>query len=170
MSRIAKVLRIVDAISERTGKIFSFLVLAILFLEVREVIARYVFSEPSVWSWELSTLFYGIFFIMGGAWVLKDGRHVRTDVFFARFSPRLKALIDLVLFACLFFVFVAVVVWYGGQAAILSVHIRETTYTVWAPPLYPTKIALFLGFLLLGIQGLAKWIRDLILVAKGIEI
>lgn len=170
MSRIAKVLQIIDAVSERTGKTFSFLVIAILFLEVREVIARYVFSEPSVWSWELSTLFYGIFFIMGGAWVLKDGRHVRTDVFFAKFPARVRALIDLVLFMCLFFLFVAVMVWYGAQAAIHSVEIRETTYTVWAPPLYPTKIALLLGFLLLGIQGLAKWIRDLIFVAKGIEI
>ena len=170
MTQLARALKFIDRMSEWTGKAFSFLVLAIVFIEIREVLARYAFGDPTAWSWELSTLIYGIFFIMGGAWVLQEGRHVRTEIFYVHFSPRLKALSDLILFSCLFFVFVGVMVWHGGLAAIHSIEINETTYTVWAPPLYPTKIALFVGFLLVGLQGIAKWIRDLYFVVKGEEL
>ena len=61
-------------------------------------------------------------------------------------------------------------VWHGGQAAIHSCQIGEKTWTLWGPPLYPTKIVMVLAFVLIGLVGLAKWIRDLVFVIKGIKI
>lgn len=170
MRILTRSLAFIDKVSEYTGKAFAFLVVVITIVEVREIVARYVFGQPTQWSWELATILYGLFFIMGGAWVLVNDGHVRTDVFYGRFSNRGRALVDLVLFPCLFFVFVTVLTWYSGKAAINSIAIGEKTYTVWAPPFYPVKVGLAMGFLLLGVQGLAKWIRDLVFVIKGVRV
>lgn len=170
MNKLGKVLKRIDAISEWSAKAFSFLIILVTAIEVREVIARYVFNRPTIWTWEVSSLLCGMLWIMGAAWVLKEGRHVRTDVFYRRFSPKSQTCVDLVLFPCLLFVFVGVMIWHGIPAAVHSCQIREGTWSIWSPPLYPTKVVMVLAFLLLGLQGLAKWIRDLVFVIKGINI
>ena len=170
MDRLAKVLNIIDRISIRIGKSFSFLVLVMVVLEVREAIARYVFNAPTIWSWELTTLLYGALFIMGGAWVLQTEGHVRTDFLYIRLSPKVKAYIDLVLFAGIFFAFVGVMIWQSGRIAIWACQVNERTYTMWAPPFYPFRILVVVAFTLLGVQGLAKWIRDLVFVITGRKI
>jgi TRAP-type mannitol/chloroaromatic compound transport system permease small subunit len=164
---LKKILTAIDTVSEVMGKAFSFLILPVVLLEAFEVVLRYGFDSPTDWSWELAALVSGGMFIMGGAWVLKENRHVRTDVFYAKFSPRGQALIDLIFFALVFFPFVGVMVWKGIDKAIYSVSILEETYSMWAPPLYPLKITIALAFILLCLQGLAKWIRDLHFVIKG---
>jgi len=41
---------------------------------------------------------------------------------------------------------------------------------MWAPPIYPLKVIFAVGYILLLLQGLAKWIRDFVYVAKGVEL
>ncbi|GEA14747.1 transporter DctQ-related protein [Moorella sp. E308F] len=168
--KLAKVLKAIDFLSEKTGKLFSFLILIMVGLETIEVIRRYILHSPTTWAWEVVVLLYGAHFITGGAWVLKEGGHVRTDILFSRFSPKMKAIVDLLLFAIIFFTFVGVMIWKYSLHAIYSWSIKETTYTMWAPPFYPLKTVVAISFILLGLQGLAKWIRDLIFVIKGEEI
>jgi len=170
MDRLAKVLNIIDRISIGTGKSFSFLVLIMVAIEVREAIARYVFNAPTTWGWELTTLLYGLLFIMGGAWVLQTEGHIRTDFLYVRFSPKVKAYIDLVLFAGIFFAFAGVMIWQSWGRAIWACQVDERTYTMWAPPFYPFRILAAVAFTLLGVQGLAKWIRDLVFVITGRKI
>jgi len=170
MDRLTRALKVIDTISEWTGKLFSFLVLIMVFLEVREAIARYAFGAPTIWSWELTTLLYGALFIMGGAWVLQTEGHVRTDFIYIRLSPKVRAYLDLVLFATIFFVFVGVMIWQSGRLAVWAWQVNERTYTMWAPPFYPFRILLVVAFSMLGIQGLAKWIRDLVFIITGKKI
>jgi TRAP-type mannitol/chloroaromatic compound transport system permease small subunit len=167
LDKLAQILKGIDFISEYTGKIFSFLVLIMVSLQVVEVFRRYVLHTPTTWSWELVTLLYGTHFVLGGAWLLKEGGHVRTDIFYDRFSPKVKAYVDLFFFTTIFFVFAYVMIWKVGSNALYSYSINEKTYTMWAPPFWPLKFAFTFGFLLLFLQGLAKWIRDLIFVIKG---
>lgn len=170
MDRLAKTLKVIDTISQRTGKLFSFLVLAMVLFEVGETIARYVFNSPTTWGWELVTLLYGALFIMGGAWVLQTEGHVRTDFLYRRLSPKAKAYLDLVLFAAIFFTFVGVMTWQAGRFAVWAWQVKERTFTMWAPPFYPFRILFVVAFALLGVQGLAKWIRDLVFVTTGRKI
>lgn len=164
---LSKVLRGIDLLSEYTGKVFSFLIFAIVGLEVLEVFKRYILHSPTTWSWELATMLFGAHFIIGGAWVLKEGKHVRTDVIYGRLSPKVKALLDLILFTLIFFVFVGVLIWKSTANAIYSWQINERTFSMWAPPFYPLKTVIAISFILLGLQGLAKWIRDLVFLIKG---
>ncbi|MBA7513031.1 hypothetical protein ES705_05040 [subsurface metagenome] len=170
MDRLAKALKVIDALSEHTGKLFSFLVLAMVFFEVLETIARYGFSAPTTWSWELVTLLYGALFIMGGAWVLQTEGHVRTDFLYRHLSPKAKAYLDLVLFTTIFFTFAGVMIWQAGRSAVWALQVNEKTFTMWAPPFYPFRMLLVVAFALLGVQGLAKWIRDLVFVTTGRKI
>ncbi len=170
IGKIDQLVKGIDSLSVWAGKIFSMLILPIIVLETGESLLRYIFQKPTDWSWELAAMLFGAFFMMGGAWVLKDNNHVRTDVFYNKLSRKGRAWIDLFFFTTIFFVFSGVMVWKMGANAIYSVGIRETTFSMWAPPLYPLKVIFAVGYILLLLQGLAKWIRDFVYVAKGVEL
>lgn len=167
---VGKLLRGVDGLSEKSGKLFSLLVIPIIILEAGESLLRYVFQIPTDWSWELAAMLFGAFFMMGGAWVLKEQNHVRTDVFYNKLSRKWRAYFDLFFFTVIFFVFAGVMVWKMSANAIYSIGIQESTFSMWAPPLYPLKIVFAVAYILLFLQGLAKWVRDLVYVVKGVEL
>jgi TRAP-type mannitol/chloroaromatic compound transport system permease small subunit len=170
IAKIDKLLKGIDSLSVWSGKIFSMLVLPIIVLETGESILRYIIQKPTDWSWELAAMLFGAFFMMGGAWVLKENNHVRTDVFYNNLSRKWRAYFDLFFFTTVFFVFAGVMVWKMGANAIYSVGIQETTFSMWAPPLYPLKVIFAFSYILLLLQGLAKWLRDLVYVTKGVEL
>jgi len=170
MTNLAKLLKGIDWISESAGKLFSLIVLVIIALEAGESILRYVLDRPTDWTWELAGMLFGAFFMMGGAWVLKENNHVRTDVFYNMLPRKWKAYFDLFFFTTVFFSFAFVMVWKMGGNTIYSVGIRETTFSMWAPPLYPLKVIFSLAYILLLLQGLALWIRQLVYAIKGVEI
>lgn len=167
---LKKILAIIDAVSENTGKLFSFIILPVAALEAVEVILRYGFDSPTDWSWELAAILSGAMFITGGAWVLKEDKHVRTDIFYGKFSRKVQAYLDVFFFTTIFFSFVTVLSWKSINNAIYSVSIQERTFSMWAPPLYPLKIIIAFSFVLFGLQGIAKWIRDLHYIIKGEEL
>lgn len=167
MQILRRLLTFIDELGERTAKLFSYAVLIVIGLETVEVIRRYILHRPTHWSWEAAAILAGTGYLIGGAWVLRDGKHVRTDIFYGRFSKKTQGAVDIVVFSCIFFVFVGVLSWKTTMAAIHSVSIGERTFTMWGPPLYPVKIVIALSFVLLALQGIAKLIRDLFFVIKG---
>ena len=158
---LQKCLSTIDALTENIGKLFSFLIIIIMLLQIYEVIMRYIFGAPSIWSWELCMLLYGAHFMLGGAWVMKQNKHVRTDVLLQKFSKKKQALLEVILFGTVFFTFVAVMVFKQGDNALYSLRMGERTFTAWAPPFYPLKIIIAVSFFLLALQGLARWVRQL---------
>jgi TRAP-type mannitol/chloroaromatic compound transport system permease small subunit len=163
-------LKTIDMLSTNTGKLFSFLVVFIMILEVYEAIMRYIFGSPTIWSWELAMLFYGVHFMLGGAWVLQQNKHVRTDVLLLRFPKRMQSLFEVIFFGTVFMVFAWVMSTKQIENAIYSINMREKTYTEWAPAFYPVKIAIAISFILLSLQGIARWIRSFYFLITGKEI
>ncbi len=170
VEKIGKVLKKIDSLSIWAGKITSFLIIAITLFQVREVVARYVFDKPTIWNWELCTMLYAALFLMGGAWVMQEKKHVSTDIIYVRLSPRMRAYLDIVTYLCFFTVFAGVMLWQGAEMALDSIKIRETSYTLWGPPIYPSKTMMVAAFVLLAMQGIAKIVRDIIFVSTGKEI
>jgi TRAP-type mannitol/chloroaromatic compound transport system permease small subunit len=164
--KFLRVLKVIDKISEYSGKAVCFLILGAILIMGYEVVARYVFNRPTLWVHELSTMFFGTFVIVGGAQTLLNGGHVKMDVIYSRFSPRVKAIIDLITFP-VFLAFVLVLVIKGGQAAWRSVSMLEHASSQWAPPFYPFRLMLPLGALLVMLQGLAGFVRNLLTAIKG---
>jgi TRAP-type mannitol/chloroaromatic compound transport system permease small subunit len=170
MDILRKITNIIDKISEYSGKAASFLILLIVILEAGEVILRYVFGSPTSWIWELCTMIAGSIFVLGGAWVLKEGKHVRTDVVFCRLPRKWQAIVDIIFFFAIFVIFAYVLIWKSGANAIYSWRINETTFTLWGPPLYYMKTAIATGFILITLQAIGKLIRDITFLVKGEEL
>lgn len=167
---LKKTLTAIDFISVFLGKTFSFIILPVTLLEAVEVVLRYAFNSPTDWSWELAAMLSGAMFVTGAAWNLKDNKHVRTDLIYAKLPRKWQAVFDLFFFTVIFFSFTVVLTVKSIQQSIYSVGILEKTFSMWGPPLYPLKMIIALSFTILLLQGLAKWIRDLYFLIRGCEL
>jgi TRAP-type mannitol/chloroaromatic compound transport system permease small subunit len=161
-----KLLAIIDALSIWTGKAASWLVLIVVVFVVYEILMRYVFHLPTLWVSESMVFGCGITYVLGAAWALQDNRHVKIDLIYGRLTPRQRAIIDSITFV-FFVLYLSVFLWATAKYTWQSVLVRETTGSAWDPPVYPIKVALVVGVLLLLLQGTAKFIRDLHLSIKG---
>lgn len=88
---VARIERAVDL----TGRAASWLTLAIVVLMAVGVLLRYAFSIGSVWAQELEWHLLAPLVLFGMTYALLKGEHVRVDVFYARYSPRGQAAVDL---------------------------------------------------------------------------
>ena len=168
MRIINKILAYIDKFNDKSGKIFAFLVIpcaAVLFFEV---VMRYVFNMPTIWVHETSNYFFGAFFVLGGAYTLRHKAHVNVEILHVRLPLRVRAAVD-ILTAGVFFLLFGVIFWYGIQLAAISVEALEISHTIWGPPVYPIKIMVVIGAFFILLQGLAKFIRDIQILATGKE-
>lgn len=159
-------LQLIDSFSDWSGKIVSVLVLGILGVLLFEIVARYVFHAPTLWAHETSSFIFGFYFLLGAAYCLRVKGHVSVEILYDRLSPRTKAILDVVTFF-LFLAMCITLIWYGGKAAANSWRLNEHTNSVWGPPLYPLRTVVPIGALLLLIQGIGKFVRDLTVAVTG---
>jgi TRAP-type mannitol/chloroaromatic compound transport system permease small subunit len=157
---LGRILGIIDAISEWSGRLFSFLVIPIFIIIGFEVIARYVFNSPTVWASELALQIFGVYFVIGGAYTLLYNRHVRMDMLYSRLSVRQKAIMDLVTSLLFSFLLTGVLLWYGADYAFYSIAHQQTTGSIWNSPIWPSRFMFVIAVLLLLLQQIATFIRN----------
>jgi TRAP-type mannitol/chloroaromatic compound transport system permease small subunit len=163
---VKKVIHGIDLINDRTGKAVSFLIPLLILFETYEVLSRYVFGHPTIWISELSAMLFGAFILIGGGYTLLHGSQANMDIVYGLLPRRAKAILDLITFL-FFLAFVGILLWKGGQMAWRSVVSLEHDSTEWAPPIYYFKLTLPLGALLLLLQGISKFLKDLVILIKG---
>ena len=156
-----RLLKAIDAISEWSGRLISFLIYAAIIVLVYEVMMRYLFNAPTIWAHGLTMRFFAAFYIISGAYVLRHRAHITVEVVYERLSLRMRAIADLI-GGLFIFIVCGVYLWYGIPYAWESVRILEADYSAWHGPLYPIKVMIVLAGFLLLLQGLAKFSRDLI--------
>lgn len=163
MTKLKSTLDRLDGIGLFVGKSFSFIIYIVMTIIVFELVERCIFNAPTEWVHEASTMLYGVFFILGGGYTFIKGEHVRMDVLYSRFTTKGKAITDVVTFV-FFLSYLFVLIWFGGKTAWHSLAIREHTQTVWGPPIYPSKIIMVIGAVLVLIAGCTKFVRDLLII------
>lgn len=153
-------LRVIDKISHWSGVVASWLLIALVGCMFYEVVVRYAFNAPTLWSFELSMFLAGSMYALGGAYVLLNGAHIKVDVIWERFSERGKAIADLAT-TVFFFAFVVILLWKSWEGLLLALKPPlERTMTPWAGLLWPARMAIPVGVFLILLQGVAKLIRD----------
>lgn len=168
--RTSRFLKAIDSLSEVTGRIVCYLIIFVFGLVVFDVFMRYALNAPTVWANEIATYMYGGFAALGGAYTLRYGGHVRVDALYNLLSSRRKATID-VCTAAGFFLFVAVLVWVGGSRALsATLRFERSGSFPFNPPLWPFLWVLPVGAALMGLQGIAVFIRNIVLAVKGREL
>ena len=168
MKPIRYFLRYTDFVNAKFGWFVAFLMLPMIAIMVSEVIMRYFFNAPTLWAYEISLFMYGSYIALAGGYTLLVKGHVNVDIIWGRLPLRWRSIVDVVT-AALFFLFVGVLFKESLEATIESWAVMETTMTHWAPPYYPLRTALPVACLLLLLQGLAKFIRDLNTAITGKE-
>ena len=158
-------LRTIDLISEWSGKVFAYLLLITMLIIGFNIVMR-LFDNPQIWVFDVTLMTAGAVYVVGGAYTHLKNRHVRMDVLFSRFSPRILSLLDIVTLPG-FFVFCGILLWQGGVRGWESFLINETLYTGFRPIVWPIRLMIPLGGFLILLQGLAKFIRDLHMVVRG---
>jgi TRAP-type mannitol/chloroaromatic compound transport system permease small subunit len=146
----------IDTLTERIGEWTSWFSLVIVILMATNVVLRYLFSAGSVWAQELEWHLLVPLILFGMSYAQRHGEHVRVDIFYAKYSERTKALVDL--FSALLAVALSIIVIW------LSLHYVQQAYVIdegspdpgGIPHRYLVKGLIPIGFALLLLQSLAN--------------
>ncbi|MFH1757935.1 MAG: TRAP transporter small permease subunit [Pseudomonadota bacterium] len=157
-----------EKISEWTGRVAVWQLCIVTGILVYEVVTRRVFNSPHVWTYEVITLFYGIHFMILASYTLLYKSHVSIDIVYLRFSPKKRAILDVITYLIFFFPFVIVLLKGGLSLATASWATYERTLTARLPLVMPLmKTAIGATALLLLLQGFANFYRRLFFLIKG---
>ena len=163
-----KLLLTIDRISTFIGQTFSWFIVALTFMISWEVFSRYVLDAPHPWAFDVMIMMYGTVFMMAGAYTLSKNGHVRGDVLYGFFPPRLQAGLDLALYILFFIPGVFALAWAGYNFAAESWAINEhSNVTADGPPVYPFKTILPVAGAFLLVQGMVEIIRCVICLKEG---
>jgi TRAP-type mannitol/chloroaromatic compound transport system permease small subunit len=147
----------IGALNEWIGRALSWLTLALVLLVFGLVAARYAFSVGSVAAQEAALWLHSMVFLLGAAFALKRDAHVRVDLVYQRFSPRGKALADLVGTIVLLLPFCVFLCWVSLDYVGLAWTLRESSREPGGlPGVYLLKTLIPIAAVLLGAQGVAQ--------------
>ncbi len=163
-----KLLLFVDKVSTWVGHAFSWFIVSLTLLISWEVFSRYALDKPHAWAFDAMIMMYGTLFMMSGAYTLAKNGHVRGDVLYGFFTPRVQATIDLVLYIAFFIPGVVALAWAGYTYAAESWAINEhSNITAEGPPIYPFKTIIPIAGAFLLIQGIVEIVRCVICLKQG---
>jgi TRAP-type mannitol/chloroaromatic compound transport system permease small subunit len=153
----------VDGITA-TSKVFGAMAMYLLFgmlgILFFETCSRTFFNKPWIWTVEMAQFVMAAYYTLGGAYTLIIDGHVRMDLAYAKWSPKNKALADVLTFAVIMLYLVVLLL--GGIISLeYSIKYRQKSYSSWAPPVTPIKIIMLIGMTLMILQVIAEFFKDL---------
>ena len=152
----------IDRFTERSGLVFAWLMVPLLAAVGWEVVARYAFDAPTTWAYETIYMLYAAMFMLGAAYALRVGAHVRTDFLWERWPPRARAAIEIVAYCACFFPGMLLFFLAGFEAAWASYVVDERSAdTSWFPPLWPLKALVPASAVLLLLQGVSELFKSI---------
>lgn len=151
----------INGLNDKVGYFTGFLAIPLILVVVYEVIMRYIFNAPTVWAFEATTLIYGSHFILGLAYTYRHDGHVAIDIFESRLELKPRTVLRIVINIVMFLPTVGLLAVWSVIYAATSWKNWELASTSWAPPVYPFKTIMAIGFVLLLLQGIAKLISDI---------
>ncbi len=159
---------LVDLLTAWVGKAFSWCILLLTFGVGYEVFVRYALRDPTAWAFDISYMMYGTLFMMAGAYTLSRDGHVRGDVIYRLWKPRIQAIVEFVLYFLFFFPGVLALIIAGADYANDSWFYNEVS--VMSPanvPIFQFKTVIPVAGALLFLQGLAQVCRCIICMRTG---
>jgi TRAP-type mannitol/chloroaromatic compound transport system permease small subunit len=152
--------KFVGRLNNFTGTFVAYWSVIAVIVYYYEVIARYVFNSPTNWAHESMFLMFGAQYLIAGGFCLRENAHVRVDVFYAKFSKRKRAAVDLVT-SIFFFIFAGTLLVTGWTFFMDSWQVNEVSFTEWGIQYYPIKLSIAAGAILLLLQGVSLLMNDI---------
>ena len=150
----------VDATNKVVGKFSMYLVFAMIGILLYEPLARNLFGLSSIWAVEMAQFTMAAYYLLGGGYSMILKGHVRMDLLYGRWSDKKKAMVDAI--TCLFLIFYLVFLVVGAYSATeYAVMYGQRNRTAWAPYMAPIKIIMGIGVVLMLLQAIATFFKDL---------
>jgi TRAP-type mannitol/chloroaromatic compound transport system permease small subunit len=167
--------RFIDRLNYRVGRFAMYLLFVLMAILMWSTVTKAV-STPSLWTLEMAQFVMVAYYILGGPYSMQMGSHVRMDLIYARWDMRRKAWTDaFTVFALI--IYLGVMLWGASDSLSYSLGLKwpdgsllpeigrlERSPTAWRPHLWPIKMVLFIGFLLMLLQSIAYLIRDIAII------
>lgn len=161
-------IRRIDGCSEWFGRLVMLSFAPMILGGAYEVVARYAFNAPTSWSTDVTFMANGTMFMLGSAYALLKGAHVRTDILYDRFSDRTKGWIDVITYLVFFLPVMVLIFFISLDGAIHAWQIQERSNAgLWQPIVWPFRAVIPLTALVLFVQGLSELLKAYIAVRTG---
>ena len=149
-------IRGIDRLTGSVGVFAALLIVPLILATCYEVFARYLFDAPTVWAYEIGYMLTGSHFLLAMAFALREGQHIRIDIFSGKFSIRTRALIDL----CCYVVVLPLMCWLtyalAGHLWRGYEHSERSGQSALNLPVWPFRVVFVVAFVLLALQVLAE--------------
>jgi TRAP-type mannitol/chloroaromatic compound transport system permease small subunit len=150
---------VVDRVSRTVGDKLSWLFLVSVVLTCYEVLMGWLFRAPTIWVHDATIMMSATCFLLGGAYALQGGHHIRITFIYDLMPPRAQRLCDLI-GLLLALVYLLALSWFSGMQAFNSIRIVEMSGRAWNFPMpMVIRTALFLGAALLALQAAAELVK-----------
>ena len=167
MILLSKISQRINQFSNRVGQVISWLTLLLVILVMTVVISRYLLGVGSIAIQESVSYVHAIIFMLGLAFTLQRGGHVRVDIFYREFSPRRKAIVDLIGAAVFLLPFCGLILFGSWDYVMASWSISETSSeTRGIAAVYLLKTLMIIMPITLGLQGVGQMIESVLVLTK----
>lgn len=165
MEKLLRLSRIIDALNERIGRLTYWLVPLMVLIGTWNVAGRYIGRAvgqnlSSNAFIESQWYIFDLVFLLGAAYTLKHNEHVRVDILYNQWSPRKKAIANLIGSLLFLIPFCLLVIFYSWDTIMASWAIRETSPDPGGLPRYPIKSMIIVSLVLLILQGISEAIKN----------
>lgn len=154
----------VDKFNRKVGIFAMMLVFVMLAILGYSSVSK-AFLLPANWTLESAQFVMAAYYMLGGAFAMQMGDHVRMDLFYGPWSVRKKATVDVITSICLLG-FLGFLLYGGISSTAYAIQYNEKSYSSWAPYMAPVKIVMVIGIILMLLQSLSELIKD-IATARG---
>ncbi len=158
----------IDSMNKGVGKFAMYLVFGMIGVLLFESISRTIFDKPHIWVVEIAQFTMAAYYLLGGGYSMLLKGHVRMDLLYGRWSVKRQALADVITGPILMFYLVVLLM--GAYSSIeYAVMYGQRNRSAWAPFMAPIKIIMGTGVLLMLLQTIATFFKDLA-KAMGVKI
>ena len=167
MILLSKISQRINQFSNSVGQVIAWLTLLLVILVMTVVISRYLLGIGSIAIQESVSYVHAIIFMLGLAFTLQRGGHVRVDIFYREFSPRRKAIVDLIGASIFLLPFCGLILFGSWDYVMASWSIRETSSeTGGIAAVYLLKTLMIIMPITLGLQGVGQIIENVLVLTK----
>ncbi|MEZ5831617.1 MAG: TRAP transporter small permease subunit [Dongiaceae bacterium] len=162
---ICAYVRYVDAFNRGVGKIAMYLILMLLGILLYSAFSKGAFGISPIWSFEMAQFTLTAYYMLGGAYSFQNNALVRMDLFYSHWSPKTRAIVDCVTIIGMM-VYLGVLLYGAIQSTHYVFETGQRRPSAWSPHLWPIRSIMTFGILLMLLQAVSTFFKDLA-IARG---
>ncbi len=157
---IVTYVKVVDYVSTKVGRLAMYLIFVMIGVLLLDAVTRNIINIPLSWCIEMAQFTITAYYIVGGPYSMQLDSHVRMDLLYSRFSPRNQARLDC--FTALFLVTYLVCLLIGAiSSTMYAIEYDQRKFSMWNPSMIPIKVIMVCGIILMLLQSISIFFKDL---------